>query len=312
MKRVRKLSFLSLEANRRRGGGIAPIEDKLATGDAVQGEDFAEFSEVPADAVDEPGVVVPDDDAVGREDFEGGLGVGFDALVRVAAVDEAEVDVVEFGGGREGEGVAAELVDVGGGGMALEGKAGGGAGETDPLAIAFAEGFGLGGGGFGREVEGVDVGLRGVEGHGEGADAAEGSCFEDLFGREGADDGGEECVGEDKAKAGEADGVDGGKDDFAGGVAAEEGGEVGVFEDGEGVAGVEGVLAGVAAKLDDVTAAFAAGEVHGGEADDVAEHGEEVAGVDLVGSRLGGRLWFHSVGCLRSAMCGFSHTDAGE
>ena len=45
-------------------------------------------------------------------------------------VDEAKVDVGEQVRWGEGEGVAAELVDAGGGGMVKEGKAGRGAGEA--------------------------------------------------------------------------------------------------------------------------------------------------------------------------------------
>src|ERR1700736_1300389 len=97
---------------------IEAADDELTAGDAVERERVAKLGEVLADAVDEPGVIVPDDDAVGSENFQCGFGVGFDALVGVAAVDEAEVGLGEEGGRRvEGEGVAAELMDPGGGGM---------------------------------------------------------------------------------------------------------------------------------------------------------------------------------------------------
>jgi hypothetical protein len=69
----------------------------------VEREGFAEFGEVLADAFDEPGVVVPEDDSVGREDFEGGLGVCLDALIGVAAVDETEVGIGEKGRRLESE-----------------------------------------------------------------------------------------------------------------------------------------------------------------------------------------------------------------
>ena len=272
---------------------IASADDELAAGDAVERERVAKFGEVLADAVDEPGVVVPDDDAVGRENFEGGFGVGFDAFVGVAAVDEAEVGVGEQVRRGEGEGVAAELVDAAGGGMAEEGEAGGGAGEADPLLVAFAEGFDLGVGVLFGEIEGVDLGLGGVERHGEGADAAKGSGLKDFFWAERADDGCEKGVGNDKAKAGEADGVDRREDDLAGLVAAEEGGEGGVIDDGERIAGVEGVLADAAAKLDDVAAGLAVCEANGCQFQEIAEHGEEMPGVDSVAARLWRRFFFH-------------------
>lgn len=56
----------------------------------------------------------------------------------------------------------------------------------------------------------------------------------------------------------------GGEEDLAGVGAAEEGGESGVIDDGEGIASVEGVLADAAAELDDVTAGFFVGEANGG------------------------------------------------
>ena len=234
-------------------GLIAAVDDELAAGDAVERKRGAKFGEVLADAVDEPGVVVPDDDAVGRKNFECRFGVGFDALVGVAAVDEAEVGVGEKIGRGEGKGVAAELMDAVRGGVAEEGEAGGGAGEADPLLVAFAEGVDLGVGVLFGEIEGVDLGLGGVQGHGEGADAAEGSGLEDFPGAECADDGCEKGVGDDEAEAGEADGVDGREDDLARFVTAEKCGESRVIDDRKRVAGVEGVLANAAAKLDDVT-----------------------------------------------------------
>ena len=270
---------------------IVTADDDLAAGDAIERERFAKFGEVLADAVDEPGVVVPDDDAVGGENFECGFGVSFDALVGVAAVDEAQVGIGERVGWGEGEGVASELVDAGGGGVVEEGEAGGGAGEADPLLVAFAEGFDLSVGVLFGEIEGVDLGLGGVERHREGADAAKGSGLEDLLGAERTDDGCEQGVGNDKAQAGEADSVDRREDDLAGFVAAEEGGEVGVFDDGERIAGVEGMLADAAAKLNNVAAGPAVCYANGCQFKQVAEHGEEVPGVDSIAARLWGRDW---------------------
>ncbi len=275
---------------------VAAVNDELAAGNTVEGERFAEFGEVLTYAVDEPGVVVPDDDAVGSEDFECGFGVGFDALVGMAAIDEAEVSVGEHIGRGEGEGVAAELVDAGGGGMAEEGKAGGGTGEANPLLVPFAEGFDLGFGVLFGEVECVDVGIRSIERHGERADAAKGSGFEDFLWAECGDDGCEEGVGDDEAEAGEADGVDGREDDLAGLGAAEEGGERGVVDDRKRISGVEGLLADAAAKLDDVTPGFFIGEANSCQFEEIAQHGEEVPGVDSVAACLWGRRFFHLVG----------------
>ncbi len=217
--------------------------------------------------------------------------------------------VSEVGRGK-GEGVAAELVDAGGGGMVEEGEAGGGAGEADPLLVAFAEGFDLGVGVLFGEIEGVDLGLGGVERHGEGADAAKGSGLEDLLGAERTDDGCEKGVGNDKAEAGEADGVDGREDDLAGFVAAEEGGEVGVFDDGERIAGVEGMLADAAAKLNNVAAGLAVCEANGCQFKQVAEHGEEMPGVDSVAARLWGRIGLGGISGIDEfswGLSGFSH-----
>ena len=234
------------------------------------------FGEVLADAFGEPGVVVPDDDALRRENLEGGFSIGPDALERVAGVDEAEIGVVEFRRRLEGEGVAVELVDARGGGVIVEGKADRGAREPDPLLVAFAEGFDLAWGVLRRQIEGVDVGLRGIERHGESADSAEGSGLKDLSGAAGAGDGREQGVGHDEAQAGEADGVDGREDDLRGIVAAEKGRQGGVIEDGKRVAGVKGVLANAAAKLDGIAARFPAGGAHGYQFHEVADHGEEV------------------------------------
>ena len=196
-------------------------------------------------------------------------------------------------------------------GVVKEGEAGGGAGEADPLLVAFAEGLDLGVGVLFGEIEGVDVGFGSVEGHGEGADAAKGSGLEDFFGVECADYGCEKGVGNDEAEAGEADGVDGGQEDLAGFGAAEEVGEGRVVDDWEGVAGVEGVLADAAAQLDDVAAGFTVGEANGRQFKEVAEHGEEVPGVDSVAARLWRRFFFHLGSAEWSALCGFSHTGAG-
>ena len=270
---------------------IAAADDELAAGDAIERERVAKFSEVLADAVDEPGVVVPDDDAVGRENFEGGFSVGLDAFVGVAAVDEAEIGIGEEIGRGEGEGVAAELVDAGGSGMAEEGKAGGGAGEADPLLVAFAEGLDLGVGVLFGEIEGVDLGIGGINRNSEGAEGEKGSGLEGLRGEEGTDGGCEKGVGNDKAQAGEANSVDRREDDLAGFIAAEEGGEVGVFDDGERIAGVERMLADAAAKLNNVAAGPAVCDANGCQFKQVAEHGEEVPGVDSIAARLWGRDW---------------------
>src|SRR5277367_3314727 len=141
------------------------VDDELAASDAIERERAAQFGEVLTDAVDEPGVVVPDDDAVGRENFQRGFGVGLDALIGVATVDEAEVGVNERGRRGEGKGVATELMDACRRGMAKEGKACGGAREANPLLIAFAEGFDLGFGVLLGEIEGEDLGVGGVQGH---------------------------------------------------------------------------------------------------------------------------------------------------
>jgi len=242
---------------------IATVEDKRAASDAIDGKSAAKLGKVLADAIDEPGVVVPDDNAVGREDLECGLGVGFDALVGVAAVDEAEVGVAEEVWRREGEGVSAELVDAGCGGVILEGEASGGAGEPDPLLIAAAKGFDLGFGILLGKIEGVDLGVWSVERQSEGADAAEGSGFEDLLRSERAGDGCEESIGKDEAEAGQADGVDGREDDLSGFVAAERCGEGGVVDRRKRVSGVEGMLADVAAKLNNVAAGLFAGDANG-------------------------------------------------
>src|ERR1700692_4248655 len=100
--------------------------------------------------------------------------------------------------------------------MVKEGKASRGTGESNPLLVAFAEGFHLSIGVMFGEIQGVDLGFGGVEGHGEGADPAKGSGLVYFFGAERAHDGCEKGVGNDEAKAGEADGVDGGEDDLAG------------------------------------------------------------------------------------------------
>jgi hypothetical protein len=253
----------------------------------------AKFGEVLAYPVDEPGVVVPYDDAVGGENFQCGFGVGFDALVGVAAVDEAKIGVGEQVRWGEGEGVAAELVDVGGGGMVKEGKAGRGAGEAHPLSVAFAEGFDLGCGVMFGEVKCVDLGVGGVEGHGKGPDATEGSGLKDFLWPERANDGCEKSVGNDEAEAGEADGVDRRQDDLARFVAAKKCGECGVIDDGKRVACVEGVLAEGAAKLDDVTARLAVCEANGRQFQEIAKHGKEVPGIDSIAARLWGRFFFH-------------------
>src|SRR5438270_867031 len=136
------------------------VEEAPAYGDtgrlAGGGPTRAPAVEEPDGSDDDPGVIVPYDGAVGGQDFECGLSVGFDALIGVAAVDEAEVGIRELVRWGEGERVAAELVDAGGGGMVKEGKAGGGAGEAHPLFIPFAESRHLGLGVIFGEIQGVD------------------------------------------------------------------------------------------------------------------------------------------------------------
>ncbi len=201
---------------------IAAIKNELATGDTVQRERLAKLSKVLADAFGKPGVVVPYDDAVGSQDLEGGLGIGFDALVGVTTVDEAEVDVVEFGRRFEGERVAAKLVNASCGGVALKCEASRGAGEANPLLVAFGESLYLGLSVFLGQVEGEDLSLGCVEREGDGADATKRSGLEDLFGTERAGDGGQQGVRDGKAEAGEADRIDGRKHNFVGLIAAEE------------------------------------------------------------------------------------------
>jgi hypothetical protein len=253
----------------------------------------AKLGEVLTDAVNEPGVVVPNNDAVGGENFERGLCVGFDALVGVAAVDEAQVGIRELVRWGEGEGVAAELMDAGGGGVVKEGKAGRGAGEANPFFVTFAESFHLCLGVLFGEVECVDLGVGSVECHGERADTAKGSGFKDFFWAERAGDGCEKGVGNDEAQAGEADGIDRREDDLAGFVAAKKCGECGMIDDGERIAGVEGVLADGAAKLDDVTACLTACQSNGCQFQEIAKHGKEVPGIDSIAARLWGRFFFH-------------------
>ncbi len=79
-----------------------------------------------------------------------------------------------------------------------------------------------------------------------------------------------------------------------------------MVDDRKGIARVEGVLADAAAELDYVTARLAVGDVDGGQGEEIAEHREEVARVDSIGSRLRRRLFFHG-GYVR-AQCRFSHT----
>ena len=62
---------------------------------------------------------------------------------------------------------------------------------------------------------------------------------------------------------------------------------------GKWIACVEGMLADAAAKLDDVLPGLSIGETDCGQFNQIAEHGEEMPGVDSVGARLWGRLFFH-------------------
>jgi hypothetical protein len=211
----------------------------------------------------------------------------------VASVDEAEIGVCNRCGRGEGNGVTAELMDAVGCRMVEEGEACGRAGEPDPFAIAFAEGFYFGFAVLFREVEGIDVGFGRIEGHGKSADSAKGPGFEDFLRLERADDGGEQGVGNDEAETREANGVDRRKDDLAGLVAAEKCRQVGVFYDGEGIAGIEGVLADTAAKLDDVTASLAVCQADRRQLHQIAKHGEEMPVIDSIAARLWGRFLFH-------------------
>jgi hypothetical protein len=83
-----------------------------------------------------------------------------------------------------------------------------------------------------------------------------------------------------------------------------------VVDDGKGVACVEGVLADAAAELDYVTARLAVDDVDGGQGEEIANHREKVAGVDSIGSRLRGRLFFHEWFYLPDSSDRFSHTGA--
>jgi hypothetical protein len=66
-----------------------------------------------------------------------------------------------------------------------------------------------------------------------------------------------------------------------------------VIDDRERIAGVEGMLADRAAKLDDVAARLTVCEANGRQFQEIAEHGKEVPGIDSIASRLWGRLFFH-------------------
>jgi hypothetical protein len=66
-----------------------------------------------------------------------------------------------------------------------------------------------------------------------------------------------------------------------------------VIDDRERIAGIEGLLANAAAELHDVAASLAVCEANGGQFKEIAEHGEEMAGIDSVAARLWGRLFFH-------------------
>jgi len=66
-----------------------------------------------------------------------------------------------------------------------------------------------------------------------------------------------------------------------------------VIDDWESIAGVEGMLADAAAKLDDVAAGLTVCEAKGCQFQEVAEHGKEVPGVDSIAARLWGRFFFH-------------------
>src|ERR1700754_4940103 len=190
-----------------------------------------------------------------------------------------------------------------------EGEAGGGAGETDPFDVASAERLDFGVGVLFGEIEGVDVGFGGVEGHGESPYAAEGSCLEDFFWVQRADDGGEKGVRDNEAKAGEADGVYRWEDDLAGLIAAKEGRKSRVIDDRECIAGVEGVLPDAAPELDDVATSFRVCQANRCQLHKIAEHGNDVAGVDSVAARFWRRFFFHLDDLfVWSGLCGFSHT----
>ena len=61
----------------------------------------------------------------------------------------------------------------------------------------------------------------------------------------------------------------------------------------EHVAGIEGLLSDVAAKLNDLGARLFVCETNCCQLDEIAKHWEEMPGVDSVAACLWGRLFFH-------------------
>src|SRR5271156_873663 len=76
-----------------------------------------------------------------------------------------------------------------------------------------------------------------------------------------------------------------------------------MFDDREGIAGVEGVLADAAAKLDDVPARLLVCEANGCQFNEIAEHGEDVAGGDSVAARLWRGVFFHLLSIRNGTRC---------
>ena len=66
-----------------------------------------------------------------------------------------------------------------------------------------------------------------------------------------------------------------------------------MVDDGKCIAGVEGLLADVAAKLNDLGARLLVRETNGCQLGEIAKHGEDMPGVNFVAACLWGRLFFH-------------------
>jgi hypothetical protein len=60
--------------------------------------------------------------------------------------------------------------------------------------------------------------------------------------------------------------------------------------------------------LDDVTPGLPVHEANGRQFQEVADHGEEMPGVNSVAARLWGRFFFHSGSTGSFGLSGFSHT----
>jgi hypothetical protein len=68
-----------------------------------------------------------------------------------------------------------------------------------------------------------------------------------------------------------------------------------MFDDRERVACVEGVLARIAAELDRMPTALPVCHVHRCQCEEITHHRQKVPGIDLVGTRLWWRLFFHAI-----------------